>query len=189
MKKTILTLLSVLVLASCGDTFNSVSLVEGDVALNLLISDTLNPKTGDLGTPVFSLNDNPDLLIFDLPRQLEPGFQLSKYIKIRNEGNVAITYSGIALLNKPLEGEVFWFRMNEVISASEQVALFDTTSLALPEGHQFELPLRTLATRNEFDIYHLELIINPGLPNTFNVEGGVYELSFNLSYTANYLVP
>jgi hypothetical protein len=186
MKKPIFLVLLATLLAACGGEVGLSSLVEGDVAINLLISNTYNTATQDLSSPVFSLNDNPDLLIFDVPTDLEPGFTLSKYIKVRNEGNVGINYGGTLTLNAPLLGQVFWFSMKDM-DPSVTTSIFDTKDQSFVQGHQFVLPSRPLVTRNEFDIFHLQLIVNPGLSNEFNVEGEMYQLDFNMSFTANYI--
>jgi hypothetical protein len=186
MKKPIFLVLLATLLAACGGEVGLSSLVEGDVAINLLISNTYNTATQDLSSPVFSLNDNPDLLIFDVPTDLEPGFTLSKYIKVRNEGNVGINYGGTLTLNAPLLGQVFWFSMKDM-DPSVTTSIFDTKDQSFVQGHQFVLPSRPLVTRNDFDIFHLQLIVNPGLSNEFNVEGEIYQLDFNMSFTANYI--
>jgi hypothetical protein len=180
-------LMSVLVAACDGGASiggsSTPSLVEGDIEIDVLLSNAYSTNNHDLTGSVLSLKDNPSLPIMTLDATVEPGFQLLKYLKIRNEGNYPIQYQASLTLNEPLDGEIFYLSLIELQPNNQRQPLFDTNNTIFSKDHQFITPSYILSTRSEFDIYELNLTINPSLDNEFNWDDGRHKLAFSLLVT------
>lgn len=182
-----LTLLVGLTLVSCGDTSSSLSLVQGDIAIDVLVSKSYNAAGHDLTGTVISLKDNPSYALFDLTNGIEPGLSVSQYIKIRSQSNYAIDYNAQLLLTNSLNGEVFFFRLIRLLPQNNESLIVDTTNIQYPENTTLSTPNFILASRGNFDIFHLSLTINPNLGNDYNLENPNITFAFSLLFNGQYL--
>lgn len=185
MKKS-LSILTFLLLAACDPGSNSVSLVQGDIAIDVLIAQSYNSNDHDLAGTVISLKDNASTILFDFSRGVEPGLTLWQYVKVRSQSNYEIKYQIEFLLTAPLNGDVFFFKVNELNQGNQSTTIINTTNQQYASDTVLETQTFNLITRGTFDIFYLELIINPNLGNTFNLEDPNLEFAFSILVAGEY---
>jgi hypothetical protein len=173
-------------LAACGPNSNSVSLVQGDIAIDVLISQSYNVNTHDLSGTVVSLKDNASTILFDYSRGVEPGLTSWQYVKVRSQSNYPINYQIEFLLTAPLNGDVFFFKVKELNQDNQSTTLINTTNQQYASNTILATRSFDLFSRGSFDIFFIELIINPNLGNTFNLENPNLEFAFSILFVGEY---
>lgn len=171
--------------SSCDPTGGPISLVEGDIQIDVLISDNYNPNTHDLVSPQLSLKDNPDLLLFLENLIVEPGFTESKYIKIRNEGNYPISYQISLTLNEVLLGEVFRFSIFQRFEAAEPLLVFQTEPLEYAKDTVFSSSVLNLLQPTQFHIFELNLMVPTVINNNFNLDEMNIKFDFSILFSGS----
>jgi hypothetical protein len=179
-------LLFFLLLAACAPGSNTVSLVQGDIAIDVLIAQSYNSNAHDLAGTVISLKDNASTILFDFSRGVEPGLTLWQYVKVRSQSNYQINYQIEFLLTAPLNGDVFFFKVNELNQGNQARNLINTTNQQYASETILATESFDLVSRGSFDIFFLELVINPNLGNTFNLENPNLEFAFSILFVGEY---
>ena len=86
-----------------------------------------------------------------------------------------------------MNGSIFFFQLIKLDADNLSNVIFDTTGINFSINHKFLTPSAQLLNRGQFDIYQLQLEINPEIGNEFNQENLTNILSYSVLFSGEFL--
>jgi predicted ribosomally synthesized peptide with SipW-like signal peptide len=140
----------------------------GNLKVSMVAADDFTPQEGgyNLATNLQDLKQNGDP-VFDFSGGVEPGQSLTRFIRVRNAGSIAMSYDVSFVVNENFIEEYINFSFSKMNLSTGDAGTpvnkrgDDFTGIAFSGSN---------LVANDFEIYRITIVISNTLGNEFNLD-------------------